>query len=284
VKSAYIILAHKRPDLLFRLVAALDGAPVAIHIDRKSNIYAEVAARARALPNVSLLPRHVCHWGMFGIVRAGLEGLRWFTSTGGDYVTLLSAQCYPIKPAATIAAELTALQGRSLIEIEAFPKAGWMQWERGGYLRIDRFYVRLPGRVKPRGLKLWRRQLPYGLHPYGGSMYWCLSREAADYVLRYISDHPAVMSFFRTVLISDELFFQTILGNSPLRDRLEHRSMHYTDFTKGGGSPAVLGREQLPTALASDAWYARKFEDHTVLDLVDAARGHPADAAHNRDS
>ncbi len=270
MRVAYIITSHKRPDLLIRLVDALGGAPIAIHIDRKSSIGPDVQARISTYDNVTLLPRHVCHWGLFGHVAGSLEGLKWFAGLSADYAVLLTGQCYPVKPLPVIEAAIGNLGGRSMIEIAAFPKAEWLHGDDGGYKRVDRFWVKWPRRVFPKAIKLWQRHLPYGLHPYGGSSYWCLSRQAVEYVLQYIADHPRIVAYCRSVFVPDEMFFQTILGNSPLRDQLVNKLMHYTDWSRGGANPAVLGITELPTALASDACFARKFEGSAVLDAIDA--------------
>lgn len=271
MQIAYIISSHRRPDLLFRLVDALAGAPIAIHVDRKSSIGPEVDARAKAYRNVTILPSYVCHWGLFGHVEASLEGLNWFAGTQAEHAVLLTGQCYPIKPLPVIEAAISGLGGNSVIEIAAFPKAEWLAGDDGGYKRIDRFWIKWPRQVRPEPFKLWRRQLPYGLHPYGGGSYWCLSRQAVEYVVQFIAGHPRFVDYCRTVFVPDEMFFQTILGNSPLRDRLVNSLIHYTDWSKGGASPAVLGAAELPAVLASDYWFARKFDDTAVLDAIDTA-------------
>ena len=269
---AFIIAAHKRPDLLARLVSALGDAPVSIHVDARSGVFPDVAAFASARPNVALLPRHACRWGLFGIVRASLEGLRWFLGTEADYALMITGQCYPIKPLGWLQAKLRSLEGRSAIEFSAFPKAEWSGHDAGGYRRIDRFYFKSPDRLRPRTLKLWTRRPPYGLHPYGGSAYWCLSRAAARYVMDYIGSHPKVLTFFKTTFVPDELIFQTILGNSPLADMLENELIHYTDWSHGAASPKTLTSADLPALARSDAWFARKFDTLADLDAVDRLR------------
>ncbi len=273
MKPAYIISAYKRPDLLFRLVTVLGGAPVAIHIDRKSGIFGRVRDRLGGTSNITLLRRHVCHWGSFGHVRASLEGMAWFLTTDADYAILLTGQCYPLKSQAQIKLDLRDLDGRSILENAAFPKPEWQGWNQGGFRRIDRFYFRFGS--APYALKLWPRRLPAGLRPYGGSGYWCLSRDAVAYVLSFIRAHPQVTRFFSTTLIPDEMFFQTILANSPLKDGLISALIHFTDWSAGGGSPAILDQDMLPLAMASGAWFARKFTDLKVLDFADYLRRHP---------
>lgn len=271
VQPAYIVSAYKRPDLLFRLIDALGGAPVAVHVDKKSDVMPVVRDGASRRSNVTLLRRHVCHWGMFGHVRASLEGMAWFMGTQADYAILLTGQCYPLKTQAGIQAGLDGLGGRSILEHTAFPKPEWMRDDRGGYRRLDRFYLKLPIRGGPRAFKIGERRIPLGLHPYGGGSYWCLSRACVGYVLDFLSEHPSVKRFFRTTLIPDEMFFQTILANSPHRESLVDARIHHLDFSGGGANPATLTREDLPRVLASDAWFGRKFEDAAVLDAIDAA-------------
>lgn len=270
MQPAYIISAYKRPDLLFRLVEALESAPISIHVDRKSKIWAEVKGRVGNYPNVTLLPRHVCHGGLFGHVQASIEGLKWFADTKSDYAVLLTGQCYPIKTKEFIERAIEGLDGRSLIESSAFPKAEWMSSANGGYSRIEHYYFKIPRRVWPRAFKPWKRRLPYNLHPYGGSSYWCLSREAVEYILEYIASHPKFVRYCKTTLIPDEFFFQTILGNSPLRETVISKLMHYTDWSKGGPNPALLTKNELSTVMKSDAWFARKFDDVETLNAIDA--------------
>ena len=149
-----------------------------------------------------------------------------------DQAVLLTGQDFPLKSNDEIKARLGRDRGLSFLSY--FPVPDNDEWlPDGGLDRIDRWYFWIRGRrlqvpstrgqgrlgsvrtlisgVVPR-----RRFLP-GLRPYGGSSYWCLSRDAVSFVHRYVRDHPEFVSFFRRVFIPDELFFQTILVNSELR-------------------------------------------------------------------
>ena len=289
MQPAYIISAYKRPDLLIRLVNSLRGNKIAIHVDRKSKIFDIVNAEIGSIPDVTFLPRHVCYWGLFGHVKASLEGISWFRQTSCDYAILLTGQCYPVKPQHEIAKDLNDLKGRSIIEMSSFPRAEWLQ-DDGGYNRLDRFYFnaenqsgnrfnplnRLNFRVGSHGrlrrIKIWTRKPPLNLHPYGGSGYWCLSRNCIDYVLNFINSNPEVVRFFSTTFVPDEMFFQTILANSSCKAELINSTIHYTDWSNGGANPAVLSTDMIQTAVASGAWFARKFEDVNVLDAIDELR------------
>lgn len=289
MKPAYIISAYKRPDLLIRLVESLSPNPVSIHVDKKSVIFDSLAQHLASRSNVTFLPRHTCYWGMFGHVQASLEGMRWFTGIKADYAILLTGQCYPLKSNHDIEVALDALQGKSVIETKKFPVADWEN-DRGGYKRLDRFYFSandpLYRKLRPfdvisrelgpdaalaqvRHVRLWKRKPPLGLHPYGGSGYWCLSRRCVEYILGYLRLHPEVERFFSTTFIPDEMFFQTVLANSPCQKELINSTIHYMDWSEGKSHPAVLGRVQVAAAIASGAWFARKFEDIDTLDHID---------------
>jgi Core-2/I-Branching enzyme len=289
MKPGYIISAYKRPDLLIRLVKSLGSSPISIHIDKKSQIFYEINRRLGSLSNVTLLPRHVCYWGLFGHVQASIEGMKWFSKTSCDYAILLTGQCYPLISNDDIENELVLLGGKSLMETEKFPRPGWAH-DNGGYKRVDRFYFSIDqpfykkiscfdlisrevGRNellrRVRGIRLWNRRPPLGLHLYGGSGYWCLSKECVDYVLEYIRFHPKIVRFFSSTFVPDEMFFQTILANSHLKNQLISSPVHYMDWSQKKANPAVLDEHSLSAAIASGAWFARKFEDVDVLDQLD---------------
>ena len=123
-------------------------------------------------------------------------------------------------------------------------------------------------------LPLIRRRFPQGYEPYGGSAFWALSAPALEYVHRFVRDNPSFVRFFRHVLIPDEIFFQTILLNSPLRDATLNEQLHYVDWSGGGAHPATLGAADVEPMLASGKLFARKFDpaDTEVLDSLDRPR------------
>jgi hypothetical protein len=263
-EPAYIVLGHKRPDLFERLVGALGPASIAAHIDGKVDITPFQAA-VRDRPDVTFLPRHVCEWGNYGHVAGSLEGLRWFLTTDASHAVLLTVQCYPLVSQARVRARLDELGDRSQMRMTPFPFEKW--GPSGGYVRIDRHWITV--RARPRPVKILPRRLPYKLHPYGGGSYWCLSRKHVEYVLDYIDRQRWTTRFFRTVLIPDEMMFHTILGNSPLADEVMSDRFNYSFFVPNAPNPIILKLDDLAAARASGALFARKFEDHDVLDHLD---------------
>lgn len=263
-KTAYAVLAHKRPDLLHRLVETLGSSPIAIHVDAKSDMD---LAEIMSTPNVTMLPRRRCHWGGYQLVAATLDALRWFMTTDASHLILLSGQCYPLVSQTQAVAHLTALGARSQMRMAPFPISRW--GPAGGYERVQRYYF-FAFRSRPWRLKWLPRKMPRDLHPHGGSQFWCLSQEHAAYILSYVSDRPDVVRFYSTSLIPDEMMLQTILANSPYAAEVVcDVPLTYASFVEGGASPQVLKLEDMEQAWASGSIVARKFEDHEVLDTID---------------
>lgn len=103
MKFAYIILAHKLPEQLFRLVSKLDdGDPVfVIHLCK--NTSAQDFQQAKRLFNnrqrVFFCKREDGSWGEFGIVQAVLNGMKLLIDKkiDFDYLHVISGNDYPIK-------------------------------------------------------------------------------------------------------------------------------------------------------------------------------------------
>ena len=278
MRVAYILLAHKEPDQLVRLVRRLDdpSSSFFVHIDRYADdaIFDAAHGPLAGSPNVRFLPRRRCSWGGFGMVDAALEGLAAVGADGHDFAVLLSGQDYPLRRPDEIHEFLGARRGTSFFEHFAVPSDRWLN---GGLERFTRWYWH--GRVFGRSLILpdgvhvkrsWKRQLPSGLQPYGGSMYWAMSSACVAFVNDFVERNRRVVRFFRHVNVPDESFFHTIVMNSPLAPTVVDDDLHYTDWSEGTSHPKTLTLRDVDAAFASGKLFARKFADPTVLDAVDA--------------
>ena len=232
MRIAYIISAYKRLNQVSRLVRRLqtDAAAFFVHVDRKTDDrdYAALTAGVQDVPAVRFLERHACHWGGFGHVRATLKGIDELLRSGTafDYVILLTGQDYPIKSNDYIESFFRSAKGKSFMGFSALPSDSWSP--RGGLDRIEYRHLRLYGRHLR---SPFRRPFPAGLRPYGGGAYWCLSRACIEYVARFVAERQDIVAFFRSVDIPDELFFQTIVLNSPLRDTIVNDNLRFIDWS-----------------------------------------------------
>jgi Core-2/I-Branching enzyme len=273
-RIAYVVSAYRLPQQLERLLRRLAApdASFAVHVDRKTRrrVYEEMVSRTRDL-DVVFLPRHVSHWGGFGHVRATLKGIDHFVGEDRafDYAVLLTGQDYPLRSPSGIADFLGSAGRRSFMSYLHLPFPPW--GKRGGLERIENWHFI---KYRPRlhlALPLHRR-LPLGLRPWGGSAYWCLERTIVDYVHDFVRAHPDYVAFFEHVYVPDELFFQTIVLNSALRNSVENDDLRYLDWTRRP-APAILDRRDLAALVSSEKLFARKFDvrvDADILDQLDA--------------
>jgi hypothetical protein len=184
-----------------------------------------------------------------------------------DYFVNLTGQCYPIKPIKEIK---EYLGGGSVAHIEHFSLPSSV-WARGGLERINYRWFRFRGR----NIRVPRltKNLPYHMQPYGGSAWFCLPKRHVDYVLDFVSQNPKIVGFYKRSHIPEEMFFQTIIMNSPLRDEVVNKDEWYIGWSREkSGHPPVLTKADLPLLLASGKLFARKFDvtvDSEVLDLID---------------
>jgi hypothetical protein len=282
VRIAYIVLAHSLPRQLCRLVERLDGDQnlFLVHVDRRApqEVFAEALRGLGSNPRVVFLPRRSSRRTTFALVAAPLEALRTLIGRDHpfDYAILLSGQDYPIKPQRSLG-ELLAEDPEACF-LHAFPieDPEHSDWPPHATFRYRNWHLGL-------GSRRWslplNRRIPSGRVPYGGSMYWALPRSAVEYMLATVEREPRLVTFFKHTFVPDEMFFQTILMNSPLRDRVTSLAapdcygLHHIDWQPNRDRPETLGISTLPALRSSPAFFARKFDasvDDDVLDRIDA--------------
>ncbi len=299
MEIAYIVLAHKYPDQLVRLIYKLDTEKTSffIHVDKKTDdeTYYRMVRSLDNLPNVFFLKRTRVYWGHFGLLGATIQGLEeiFKRNVRFDYVVLLTGQCYPIMPNSCIEKTLEEGKPNSFMEYFALPTARWQDEDkdRGGLERIEYWQVRLFGRTlrfpaehrfssKIASL-LWstlislfpiKRRFPRGFTPFGGSAHWCLSRDCADYINNFIKHNRAFVNFFKFAVLPEEIFFQTVILNSPFKDRVTNDDLRYIRWPENSDHPLVLRKGDFEDIARSSGLFARKFDitvDAEVLDLID---------------
>ena len=277
MRTGYIILAHHKPRQLDRLVRSLraeSGGPIFIHIDRRApEMLARTVDVLQGVPDVTVRSLHKVTWGGFGIVAAALEGVSHLLADPSiGHIQHLSGQDYPIKPVRAFEAMVQALPETSFMECRALPRSDWPP--DGGLYRVRHRYLKCG--IRPIRLPL-RRRLPPGITFYGGSAFWCLARAHAQFVLA-----SELRDFFRHAFVSDELFFQTVLMNSPWRGAIADRPMCYTSWSGNARSPKVLDQQDLEALAQAPHYFARKFDadiDSRVLDQLDRAAGRTLSSA-----
>jgi len=271
-----------------------------IHVDKRTDKkqYQDMASGVNHLTNVVFLRRHNCHWGDFGHVRATLKGLAYLFERAieFDYVFLLTGQDYPIKSNTYIESFLARAHGKEFISYYAPPNKYWgdeviarrtelwhFRFLEDWPFRSLHAFAHLPAKreFKSRtksficssvNAVFSKRTPPKNISLFGGPGYWSITRRCAEYIHQFVNDNPKFVKFFKYVDIPDEIFFHTIILNSPFAQNVVNDDLRCIDISDGRG-PHIWRERDLETLTRSKGLIARKFDsaiDTEILDLIDS--------------
>jgi hypothetical protein len=106
----------------------------------------------------------------------------------------------------------------------------------------------------------------------GGRTNWCLTRECLEYINDCVQNKKDFVEYCRRVSIPDEMFFQTLLLNSHLKDRLVNDNLKYVVWPSLSRNPKLLTSQDYEQFIGTKKLFARKFDslvDAHVLDMID---------------
>ncbi len=290
MKLAYIILAHKNWDQLGMLARTLkeDWNDIFIHVDARSDFEQATFDRgARGVSTFFVQPRIKVFWAHVSIVHATIELLKLVAAQPDRYdrVVLLSGQDFPIVPNERIKHFFDEHPDSEFLEFGKLPLR-W--WPYGGWDRI--LVYNFPAVLGPfwnRILRVAQMSFPFrrkalaNMRIYGCSQWFNLTAAAVEYILHHVETTDIVRKFNFTYC-ADEIFFQTILLNSPFAESCVNHSLRYMDWGEDASRPRVLVESDL--ALLAEqgrnkCLFARKFDscvDDQILKLLVNARSQPA--------
>lgn len=290
VKIAYCLLVHRNPEQVRRLLERIRNPEDHYYVNVfKARRHAARVPWEAALGTVRGMDLKVAYrygsgWGNFNLIAATLDAMRFFRNSEYDYFVNLSGQCYPIHPLETFREHLAG-SSRTFMDFKPYPSdlrallarsgtnSGFGGYRKSELERFTHWHYRIVRREFGIVLKIprLRRHLPYGLVPFRGSQWFFMRRDHVDHLLDYLDRHPAIVRFFRRSSVPDDVFFQTIVMNSPDKEEVTKTSrLRYSVWSRG--RPQILTMNDLPQLLSAPEDWARKFDplvDAAVLDEMD---------------
>jgi len=277
MKIAFIILAHRHPAQLKRLLQGLlhPGIDCYVHVDAKCDL--SDWKDALSLPQVYTVQQRVkVTWAGWSILQATLNGMQAVVDAKEPYayITLLSGQDYILKPAAFIYDYLIARSGsgKQFLNVISDTALAPMMSKMNNYHFVE---YNFPGKYKFGNLLtalMPKRRPPLGLKLFCGSAWWTLTPDCVEYCLQFERQHPALRRYFKFTWGSDEFLIQTILMNGEYREKVSMDNLHYIDWAAGLEHPKTFGVEDIGALMGSGKLFARKFDMEkgaAVMDLVD---------------
>jgi hypothetical protein len=263
MKIAHLILIHKNPAQLERLIHLLDhpAFDFYIHVDKKTDITPFLHSAKRK--NVFMVRRRTkVYWAGFGTIQATLNGFREILHAGDyDYINVISGQDFPLKSAGKIYQYIEKRFGSEFITCESI-EGSW----RIAAPRIRLYHLinwRIPGKFR---LEKWvnkvlpTRKFPFNHQIVGRANWFTLTPAAIRYCLDFIDQHPELIRYYKYCWGADEFIFSTILYNSTFRERIVD-NLIYVDWTgQTQGHPRFLLSGDLPALKDSDKLFGRKFD------------------------
>ncbi len=283
MKIAFALLAHQHPHLVARLAGNLAeaGFTVAIHYDEKAPLaeFQYLVDAFRASPAVRLTRRIDVRWGMWSVVDATLICLDEIHTAGWepDYVYHASGSDYPIRSARELTEFLNRNQGQEFIESIS---ATSQRWVKGGPQQ-ERYQYQFLFNWREQKLlfdgslivqkKLFRpRRFARDMEPYIGSQWWVLTWATLQKI-RELARQPDIRKFFRTTLIPDELFFQTLVRHLVPDTSISPRALTLNRLTDYG-IPTVFYADHVSHLAEQPFFMARKISPYNtaIHDALDS--------------
>jgi len=251
-------------------------ADIYVQLDKKSNL-----ADFEHITNVTFVPERVnTGWCEYSTIEATIAGFNHILNSGVAYthINLLSGQDYPLKPIEEFHQLLFKNRDRTFVHFLSIADDEWLdgkarfaKYHLGDYGFKGRFFLQ-----KLANALLPARKLPNKMKPYGRSQWLTITPGCARYAIDHINNNPRLKRFFRMTWAVDEVFFQTILANSPLRDKLYNDNLRYIE-SFGANRPTIFTMAHADTLTSSGKFFARKFdtkEDSEIFDYLDKIIGY----------
>lgn len=271
MKIAHLILIHKNPEQLQKMLAATRHPHFHfyIHLDKKTDrspfIHLYDNETVFEIKN-----RTPVHWGGWGTIQATINGWEEIPLQNYDYINVISGQDFPIKSPAEIHDYFAQRKGKEFITIESIEdtwkeaaprvkKYHLINWKLPGKFRLEKLVNKLmPPRKFP---------LPYAF--VGRANWFTLTPAAIRYALNFLKEHPEVVRYFKYCWGADEFIFSMILYHSHFRENIVDNVV-YVDWTgQTQGHPRILNSSDFEKLKASDKLFARKFDDKTDAAIFD---------------
>jgi hypothetical protein len=300
VSVAYVVVSHRNPDQVLRLVAALEEGPAAEvlvrHDERRSTLDEAGLARLGARLLRDELEFEWGGWSQLQLLLTCLE--RAAEELDPDWLLVLSGQDYPLRPIAEIEDDLAAggvdaMLGQAWeLDVRRLPdppaEEFFLRYAYQHYpmpactprlpraLRPLAYLRELPPPRRPK-LGLRRARLPFGdgLRCFVSADWLTLNRKALAAVLAAAGERRELMRYYRRVAIPSESFFATVLLNDPSL-RVARDNRRFVSFAAPlTPHPETLTSVDLDRLLTSGCDFARKFDaevDSKVLDALDERR------------
>lgn len=286
MKHAYLIIAHNNSFLLRFLLSLIDDFrnDIYLHIDKKSeDMYREFLSYNLMYSNLFVLRDRIdVRWGHISQIEAEYLLLKRCLKSGCNYmyIHLLSGVDLPLKSQNYIHDFFCINEG---LEFVGFSKGQFNErdlkrkteyiWILTKYLKTENRGLYIVSKIVRKLFllvqSLFSYRKRYDIEIKKGSSWFSITCNFAKYI---VEKEQYVMRLFKNVPCCDEMFVQTLLWNSPFKEKIYNLEdefkgcMRLIDWRRG--CPYVWRKEDEMELRNSEMLFARKFDSCRIDKLM----------------
>lgn len=272
MKHCLIMTVYKDVEMINQII---DETPVSwgiyVHIDTKSSLASSMISN-RAV----IIKKYRIYWGGVEHLHAFIELMNMALSSGEnyDYYHLITGQdYYAVSPAQfdTILGD----DGMNYLDVFPLPRQGW--WGNG--LDILKYKTLSSKTDTRKGLtrkwdtllritqKVLGLQQSLPLYPiYGGSVYCSLTKDAVNEIVNGKISND-LLKRLKNTTCGEEVYFQTVLMNSYLRNKIFNNQLRYIDWSVKD-APKILVDKDFDKIINGKALFCRKIDSTRSKSLL----------------
>lgn len=279
-RHAYMIMCHNNFELLKKLLILLDDErnDIYLHVDKKAikfdtDSVSSVVKRAQLM----IINRVQVNWGGYSQIKVELMLLEQAVKKEHSYYHLLSGVDLPLKTQDEIYKFFEDNEGKEFVAIDDSTEMGGDFFDRIGQYHFLQDYIGRTSGYKSalldfielklvsiqKLLHIKRKILKYG-KIYKGSNWFSITH---DFAVLLLSKKKEIKKKFGFGLCADELFLQTVIMDSPFKDKIINDCLRYTDWERG--KPYTFTIEDSELLLSCGKLFARKFDYDSEPEIVE---------------
>lgn len=276
----YCIQCHQNTNILRELIRIISkDNDVYIHVDKKSNIgeFDEYLGKVHFIKD-----RVDVRWGGFSQVEATLKILNCVNKNEYDYICLLSGDCLPLKSSLDIKNFFEQNNGKEFLgmnfnfDYNEIKERILYKHYSISYRKNMKKYEEILMKIVEK-FNLYKKNNYFYLLPklYKGPQWFCITGGLNEYILNYIEKNSFYVKAFRHSFCPDEMFFQTIVGNSEYKNNIyklgeceddNAMALRYIDWKSGPEYPKILDENDFENMKNGDYLFARKFNKNIDME------------------
>lgn len=284
-KIAYLLLVHKNPEqvnIFLTQIQKIGNCDIYIHVDAKSK---DIIPKINKSDNLHIYSEFDVKWGSFEIIEAAIYLMRRVKESKINYQHIYfgSGQDLLIKNGLLKYLDnnkesiFIKIEDKKILKNDRRGSRYKVVWPKKLMIRNDFHiyrFIRIGISILYKfGINLFpnKKQLSKEMFFYEGRTWFIIPFEVMNYFNDYLNDNEDYIEFWRDSLASDLMFFQTIIMNSPYKDKVKDELMFVEFGTKfkNMNHPLDLTMRDIDKLSYSNKYFARKFDEKIDKEVIE---------------